>query len=78
MRVAMAVLFGIIIAEPLVLRVFQTAVEKHIQDQRAQDLADLAGRLKNCNPAPAVADPHRRRAAPPPTSSRSRVRRPRR
>lgn len=56
MRVAMAVLFGIIIAEPLVLRVFQTAVEKHIQDQRTQDLADLAGRLKNCNPAPAAAD----------------------
>ena len=60
MRVAMAVLFGIIIAEPLVLRVFQTAVEKHIQDQRAQDLANLAGQLKKCNPAPTVAD------APPP------------
>jgi hypothetical protein len=60
MRVAMAVLFGIIIAEPLVLRVFQTAVEKHIQDQRVQDLTDLAGRLKRCNPAPTVAD------APPP------------
>ncbi|WP_051366957.1 DUF4407 domain-containing protein [Hamadaea tsunoensis] len=56
MRVAMAVLFGIIIAEPLVLRVFQTAVEKYIQDERTQALADLAGRLKNCNPAPTTAD----------------------
>ncbi|NUT34926.1 MAG: DUF4407 domain-containing protein [Hamadaea sp.] len=60
MRIGMAVLFGIIIAEPLVLRVFQTAVEKHIQDERTAQLAELAGRLKRCNPAPVNAD------APPP------------
>lgn len=60
MRIGMAILFGIIIAEPLVLRVFQTAVEKHIQDERAAQLAELAGRLQRCNPAPKTAD------APPP------------
>jgi len=52
LRIGMAVLFGIIIAEPLVRRVFQTAVEKHIQDERSAQLAELAGRLKRCNPAP--------------------------
>ncbi|MEV0268823.1 DUF4407 domain-containing protein [Hamadaea sp. NPDC050747] len=60
MRIGMAVLFGIIIAEPLVLRVFQTAVEQHIRDERAAQLAELAGRLKKCNPAPTAPD------APPP------------
>jgi hypothetical protein len=50
MRVLMAVLFGVIIAEPLVLRVFQTAIVKNIQDQRTADLDALQSKLVSCNP----------------------------
>ena len=50
MRVAMAFLFGVIIAEPIVLRVFQTAIEQHIRDEREQGLADLRSKLLECNP----------------------------
>ncbi|HEY2793187.1 MAG TPA: DUF4407 domain-containing protein [Micromonosporaceae bacterium] len=54
MRVLMAVLFGVIIAEPLVLRVFQSAIVKNIQDQRSADLAALQSKLVTCNPETAV------------------------
>jgi uncharacterized protein DUF4407 len=54
MRVLMALLFGIIIAEPLVLRVFQTAVVKSIQDERTADLATLQSKLVACNPETTV------------------------
>jgi len=50
MRVTMAFLFGVIIAEPIVLRVFQTAIEQHIRDEREQELADLRSKLLECNP----------------------------
>src|SRR5262245_5868970 len=50
MRVTMALLFGVIIAEPLVLRIFQTAIEQHIRDEREHQLADLRSRLLECNP----------------------------
>ncbi|MDI1459858.1 DUF4407 domain-containing protein [Catellatospora sp. KI3] len=56
MRVLMAVFFGIVIAEPLVLKIFETAVVQHVADQRTQHLADLAGRLKVCNPVPGGTD----------------------
>lgn len=54
MRIAMAFLFGVIIAEPIVLRVFQTAIEQHIRDEREQELADLRGKLLACNPLTTV------------------------
>jgi Domain of unknown function (DUF4407) len=54
MRVLMALLFGIIIAEPLVLRVFQSAIVKSIQDQRTADLATLRTKLVDCNPESSV------------------------
>ncbi|GHJ50209.1 hypothetical protein Cs7R123_75510 [Catellatospora sp. TT07R-123] len=56
MRVLMAVFFGIVIAEPLVLKIFETAVVQHVADQRTEHLAELAGRLKVCNPVPGSAD----------------------
>jgi len=46
MRVAMAFLFGVIIAEPIVLRVFQTAIEQHIRDGREHAVRELANRLE--------------------------------
>ena len=54
MRVLMAVLFGVIIAEPLVLRVFQSAIVKNIQDERSADLAALQSKLVTCNPETSV------------------------
>lgn len=51
-RLILAALFGVIIAEPIVLRVFQTAVEQHIQDGRTQQLAQLRDQLVRCNPVP--------------------------
>ncbi|BCJ72423.1 hypothetical protein CS0771_19670 [Catellatospora sp. IY07-71] len=57
MRVLMAVFFGVIIAEPLVLRIFETAVVQHVADQRTEALAQLAGRLKACNPVPGSTEP---------------------
>ena len=46
MRIAMAFLFGVIIAEPIVLRVFQTAIEQHIRDGREHAVRELANRLE--------------------------------
>ncbi|MEU7819991.1 DUF4407 domain-containing protein [Catellatospora sp. NPDC049133] len=57
MRVLMAFFFGVIIAEPLVLRIFETAVIQHVADQRTEALAQLAGRLKTCNPVPGSTEP---------------------
>ncbi|GIG15931.1 hypothetical protein Cme02nite_42630 [Catellatospora methionotrophica] len=57
MRVLMAFFFGVIIAEPLVLRIFETAVIQHVADQRTEALAQLAGRLKVCNPVPGSQEP---------------------
>jgi len=54
MRVLMALLFGIIIAEPLVLRVFQSAIVKNIQDERSADLATMQSKLVACNPDPST------------------------
>jgi hypothetical protein len=54
MRLVMAFLFGVIIAEPLVMRVFQTAIEQNIRDARSQQLADIRSKLESCNPADAL------------------------
>jgi hypothetical protein len=51
-RLALAVLFGVVIAEPIVLRVFETAIERHVQDSRTQQLAQLRDQLVRCNPVP--------------------------
>lgn len=51
-RLILAALFGLIIAEPIVLRVFQTAVEQHIQDGRTQQLVQLRDQLVRCNSVP--------------------------
>ena len=51
-RLMLATLFGVIIAEPIVLRVFETAVEQHVQDGRTQQLAQLRDQLVRCNQVP--------------------------
>ncbi|WP_188284912.1 DUF4407 domain-containing protein [Streptomyces sp. CBMA29] len=52
LRLVMALLLGVVIAEPLVLRIFSTAIEEHIADGRTTTLDDLRGKLLACNPVP--------------------------
>lgn len=58
-RFALAIVFGILIAEPFVLRTFQTAIERRVLDDRQQALLAFETRLKQCNPGsgepPAIA-----------------------
>ncbi|MCP3990246.1 MAG: DUF4407 domain-containing protein [Actinomycetia bacterium] len=49
-RLVIAVLFGIIIAEPVVLWVFRDAIEERILDERADEIALSVSRLTECNP----------------------------
>ncbi len=56
-RLALAVFFGVVIAEPLVLRAFQTAIEQEVRTERQQELDDLTGALLRCNPEPTDTTP---------------------
>ena len=49
MRLPLSIMFGFIIAEPLTIRIFQTAIEQHIQDGRSQEIDDLRSELLRCN-----------------------------
>ncbi|HEV2634381.1 MAG TPA: DUF4407 domain-containing protein [Actinocrinis sp.] len=49
-RLLVAAVFGIIIAEPLVLRIFETAVVAHVQTERQNQIDQVRGMLKACNP----------------------------
>ncbi|MER6944167.1 DUF4407 domain-containing protein [Nonomuraea sp. NPDC000554] len=51
-RLLVAVVLGAIIAEPIVLRVFETAVVQHVKDQRSDARDKLKARLVECNPRP--------------------------
>ncbi|MEW2518914.1 DUF4407 domain-containing protein [Actinacidiphila alni] len=48
LRLLVALMLGVIVAEPLVLRIFATAIEEHIAQERADDLDVLRGRLEVC------------------------------
>ncbi|GAA3431512.1 DUF4407 domain-containing protein [Kutzneria kofuensis] len=61
-RLVLAFFFGVVIAEPLVLRVFEPAIEQYINDQRQQDARNLTSLLLRCNPDP-TADAQTRQAA---------------
>lgn len=56
-RLVLAVLFGIVIAEPIVLRVFESAVQEHVLQERAMHLDDLRSDLLRCNPVPDGSEP---------------------
>jgi hypothetical protein len=51
-RLILAFLFGIIIAEPLVLRIFDSAIEERVANDRQQDLVTYQSQLRACNPVP--------------------------
>lgn len=56
LRLMIALLLGVVVAEPLVLRIFATAVEEHITDGRNRDLDQLRSNLVRCNPVPSGTD----------------------
>ncbi|MEV4767949.1 DUF4407 domain-containing protein [Micromonospora humida] len=49
MRLTVALMFGFIIAEPLIMRIFETAIEQHIRDERSVQLDTLRTNLVKCN-----------------------------
>jgi hypothetical protein len=51
-RFLLAVVFGVIIAEPLLLGVFHTAIEQRIREDRAAALLSHEANLRRCNPVP--------------------------
>ncbi len=51
-RLGLAVVFGVIIAEPLLLGVFNAAIEKRIMDDRLASVERYESDLKLCNPVP--------------------------
>lgn len=51
-RLALSVLLGAVIAEPLLLKVFQPSIHRQVAQDRVQDRADRETALKNCNPVP--------------------------
>ncbi|MGP3926587.1 DUF4407 domain-containing protein [Streptomyces sp. 8N616] len=52
LRLMIALVLGAVVAEPLVLRIFATAVEERIRDDRNRALDQLRGNLLRCNPVP--------------------------
>ncbi|MEU3983935.1 DUF4407 domain-containing protein [Streptomyces sp. NPDC026672] len=53
-RLLIALLLGAVIAEPLVLRIFETAIEERVADERTGDLDQLRTNLVRCNPVPSA------------------------
>ncbi|MDQ1743908.1 MAG: hypothetical protein QOE23_2247 [Pseudonocardiales bacterium] len=56
-RVLLAVAFGFMIAEGLLLGLFHTAIEERVHDDRVAAAATLEGNLKRCNPVPGIDAP---------------------
>jgi hypothetical protein len=53
-RLAVAAVFGVVIAEPLVLRVFQTGIEAHVRHERQMAIDAIRTALVRCNPIPGL------------------------
>jgi hypothetical protein len=51
-RILLAVVFGVIIAEPLLLGIFSSAIERHVRDGRSGDIGQYEAALVRCNPMP--------------------------
>jgi hypothetical protein len=50
MRLLLAGFIGVVVAEPLVMRIFETAIEQQVRDGRAEQRAELRAQLLRCNP----------------------------
>jgi hypothetical protein len=53
-RLLIAAVFGIAIAEPLVLRVFQTGIVNYVRQERQAAIDTLRTALVDCNPVPGI------------------------
>ncbi|OLE27558.1 MAG: hypothetical protein AUG44_09940 [Actinobacteria bacterium 13_1_20CM_3_71_11] len=51
-RFLLATVFGVIIAEPLLLGIFHTAIDQRIRDDRAAAILQQESDLRRCNPVP--------------------------
>ena len=56
LRVMVALMLGVVVAEPLVLRIFAVAIEEHIAEERADGLDTLRGNLEVCTTEAAGVD----------------------
>jgi hypothetical protein len=56
LRLMIALVLGAVVAEPLVLRIFATAVEERVADDRNSALDQLRSNLVRCNPVPSRTD----------------------
>lgn len=50
-RLALGVVFGVLIAEPFVLRIYETPIERVVLDRRQEQVLAFETRLRQCNPA---------------------------
>ncbi|KXK60943.1 hypothetical protein AWW66_16080 [Micromonospora rosaria] len=48
-RLALSLMIGFVVAEPLIMRIFETAIEEHIKEQRSTQLDTLRTSLLSCN-----------------------------
>ncbi|MCG5469187.1 DUF4407 domain-containing protein [Micromonospora sp. LAH09] len=55
-RLGMALIFGIVVAEPLVLVVFQSAVSEKVKELREDEVRKLRATWEGCNPLDSVTD----------------------
>lgn len=51
-RLLLSIIFGVVIAEPLLLGVFQSAIEQRVRDDRIVSSGQYETDLKKCNPPP--------------------------
>lgn len=58
-RLAIATVFGLVIAEPLVLRVFQTGIVSQVRQERQTTIDNLRTALVDCNPVPGITENQR-------------------
>lgn len=55
-RILIAALMGVVIAEPLVLAIFQREIDQQISLDRMRSLQEYESRLRRCNPVPGTAE----------------------
>lgn len=52
MRVVLSILLGCVIAEPLLLKIFEPAIHRQVAEDRVHERAARQTALRNCNPVP--------------------------
>ncbi len=58
-RLLLSIALGVVLAEPLLLGVYNTAIEERVAKDRQQELTDREGRLRTCNPVPGTGEAER-------------------